>query len=188
MTILNLVLIVLLLSFIPITFLAVRTYMKYRGTRVITCPETKMPAAVRVDKGHAAATTATGEPELRLESCSRWPEKEHCGQECLSQIAASPEECLVRNMLVRWYEAASCALCGKKIGKILWSEHKPALLTPDRKTIEWDDVAPETLPTVLATHQRVCWNCHIANTFRAEHPGLAVDRPERPASPVHRAS
>jgi hypothetical protein len=185
MTILNLVLVVLLLSFIPIAFMAVRAYFRYRGTRVITCPETKMPAAVRVDKGHVAATTASGEPELRLESCSRWPEKEHCGQECLSQIAEAPEACLVRNMLVHWYAGASCALCNKAIGPVLWSEHKPALLTPDRKTIEWDDIPPETLPTVMATHKRVCWNCHVANTFRDQFPGLAVDRP---APPVRRAS
>ena len=25
----------------------------------------------------------------------------------------------------------------------------------------------------------VCWNCHVAPTFRREHPGLVVDRTNR---------
>jgi len=43
-----------------------------------------------VDEGHAAATTALGDPELRLKGCSHWPEREQCGQECLSQIESAP--------------------------------------------------------------------------------------------------
>jgi len=177
MTLLKLVLVALVLSSIPMIFIAVRTYLRYRGTRLITCPETKMPAAVRVDKGHAATTTAAGDPELRLESCTRWPEKKHCGQECISQIEAAPEGCLVRNILVHWYDGASCALCGKKIA-IHWGDNKPALLTPERKTIEWDEVRPETLPAVLATHGRVCWSCHVANTFHDQFPDLVTERPK----------
>lgn len=185
MTILNVFLAVLLLSFIPAIFVAVRAYLKYRGTRLITCPETRMPAAVRVDKGHAAATTAVGEPDLRLASCTRWPEREHCGQECLSQIEAAPEECLVRSILVHAYDGASCALCGEEIGEIHWGDNKPALMTPDRKTIEWDEIPPETLPAVLATHPKICWNCYVAKTFHDQFPGLVT---ERRASPARRAS
>ena len=39
-----------------------------------------------------AASALLGPPELRLTACSRWPEKAGCGQPCLSQIAASPQE------------------------------------------------------------------------------------------------
>jgi len=180
MTLFYIVLAVLLLSCIPVLFLALRTYLRYRGTRVVTCPETCNPVAVRVNKGHAAATTALGEPQLRLESCTRWPEKEHCGQECLAQIEAAPADCLVRNILARWYEGGACELCGQKIGAIHWADHKPALLSPERKTIEWGEVPPETLPAVLATHQRVCWNCHVAKTFHDRYPDLVTERPARP--------
>lgn len=176
MTLLKLVLVALVLSSIPMIFIAVRTYLRYRGTRLITCPETKAPAAVRVNKGHAATTTAAGEPELRLESCTRWPEREHCGQECISQIEAAPESCLVRNILLRAYQGASCELCGKKI-EIHWGDNKPALLTPGRdRTIEWDEIRPETLPAVLATHGRVCWSCHVAKTFHDRFPDLVTER------------
>ena len=168
-----------LLSLIPVAWVALRAYRRFRGTRVITCPETGCAAAVEVDKGHAAATYAIGEPDLRLTSCSRWPEREGCGQECLSQIEASPEGCLVRNMLIEWYQGSTCAFCREQIPEIHWSDHKPALVTPDGATIEWHEVRPEDLPRVFATHQRVCWNCHIAQTFRAKFPGLAVERPEK---------
>ncbi len=169
--------VLLLLSLGPMAWVALRAYRRFRGTRVITCPETGCAAAVEVDEKHAAATSAVGETELRLSSCSRWPEREGCGQECLSQIEASPEGCLVRNMLVEWYRGSDCAFCRKEIPEIHWSDHKPALRTPEGRTIEWSDVRPEDLPRVLATHERVCWNCHIAQTFRAKFPGLAVERP-----------
>ena len=82
-------------------------------------------------------------------------------------------------MLIEWYQGSTCAFCREQIPEIHWSDHKPALVTPDGKTIEWHEVRPEDLPRVFATHQRVCWNCHIAQTFRTTFPGLAVERPEQ---------
>ena len=38
----------------------------------------------------------------------------------------------------------------------------------------------EKLQEVLATHWPVCWNCHVAETFRREHPELVAHRPETP--------
>jgi len=176
-TLFTLVGVLFVFSLIPLVWFFGRSYRKYRGTRVITCPETGCPEAVEVDARHAAATSAAGETELRLTSCSRWPERQGCGQECLAQIEAAPAECLVRNMLVDWYRDSKCAFCQREIPEINWSDHKPALLTPDRLTIEWQEVRPEDLPRVLATHQQVCWDCHIAQSFRAQFPGLAIDRP-----------
>jgi len=93
-------------------------WLKYRGRRVITCPENHRPAGVVVNAGHAAATALGKAPELRLSSCSRWPERAGCGQECLAQVAASPEDCLVRNILTRWYAGKVCASCGRPMGEI----------------------------------------------------------------------
>lgn len=171
-----------LLSLIPLTFLGVRAYRRYRGKRVIVCPETCAPAAVELDAGHAALSDLLGTADLRLRSCSRWPEREDCGQECLAQIEAAPEDCLVRAILTKWYRGQHCALCGRDVSDIAWSEHKPALMSPDRRTMEWDEIAPEDLPRVLETHYRVCWDCHIAESFRARHPDLIVE------DPLHRAA
>jgi len=156
------------------------TFFRYRGARVITCPENHQPAGVQVDAGHAAATALGAAPQLRLSTCSRWPEKAGCGQECLRQIEASPEDCLVRNILVSWYARKNCAMCGKPIGEIHLVEQKPALLTPERVTVEWREVAPEKLLGVLETARPVCFSCHLATTFARQHPDLAIDR-SRPA-------
>jgi hypothetical protein len=153
-----------------------RTYAKFRGARVITCPETNAPAGVVVNARHAAATALHKFPELRLQSCSRWPERGDCGQECLRQIEATPEDCLVRNVLTRWYSGKYCCFCKQPLGEIRWAEHKPALMSPSGKTLEWGEVHSEDVFHVLKTHRAVCWRCHIVQTFCREHPELILDR------------
>jgi hypothetical protein len=151
-------------------------YLRYRGDRVITCPENRQPAGVTVDAGHMLLTTLEGKRDLRLKTCSRWPAHQSCGQECLRQIEASPEDCLVRHILTQWYEGKTCALCGNPIGEIQWAEHKPALLNAEHKTIRWQDVPAEKAPEVLASHQAVCWNCYGVNSMINGAPGTG-DRP-----------
>ena len=56
-------------------------------------------------------------------------------------------------------------------------DHAPALLGPDFRTTEWKGIRPEQLPEIFSTRQPVCWNCHIAETFRRLHPELVTDRP-----------
>jgi len=151
-------------------------WIKYRGDRLITCPENQHPAGVRVAAGHAAATALGRRPELRLSSCSRWPEKAGCGQECLKQIEASPEDCLVRNILTQWYAGKVCAVCGRPIGEIHVAGSQPALRGPDQKTVEWKQVSADKLVDVLAASDPVCFACHMANLLVREHPDLVVDR------------
>jgi hypothetical protein len=151
-------------------------FLRYRGKRVITCPETREPAGVEVDAAHAAFTAMGRFPDLRLKSCSRWPEREDCGQECLLQVELSPRDCLVRNMLLDWYAGKHCVSCGRRFNEIHLLDHKPALLSPGGKTVTWNDVSPEQVPSVLATHFPACWDCHITETFCREHPEMIVDR------------
>jgi hypothetical protein len=155
---------------------AVGAYFALRGERIITCPETHRPAAVEVAAGKAALKTFTGTQSVRLKDCSRWPEKRNCDQACLHQIEESPGECLVWNIVTRWYEGKSCAYCKRPFGHINWHEHRPALKGPDGKTVQWTEVEAQHLPDVLATHQPVCWDCHIAESLRRQHPELVTDR------------
>jgi hypothetical protein len=152
-------------------------YRKFRGNRIISCPENHQPAAVRVAAGKAAVEAMVGAPHLRLSDCSRWPEMADCGQECLSQIQEAPKACLVSNIVNRWYEGMTCVYCHKPFGEIHWHDHPPALINKRRKTILWNEVPLEKLQQTLATHWPVCWNCHIAETFRRQHPELVTDRP-----------
>ena len=70
---------------------AARFYFKLRGERIITCPETEKPEAVKVAAASLAVRRFVGLPELRLEDCSRWPEREGCGQDCLREVEPDPE-------------------------------------------------------------------------------------------------
>jgi hypothetical protein len=163
---------------------AVKSYMKWRGTRVIICPESRQPAGVEVDAGHAALL-APIHSSLRLKDCSRWPKRSDCGQECLHDIEASSEDCLLRNILAKWYEGKKCALCGKPFGEINWLDRKPALMVPGKPSCEWGEIRPEEVWNVLAIATPVCWNCHIAESFRRRYPELVVDRPWKPGE-AHR--
>jgi hypothetical protein len=171
---------VVLSVFFLLLWAAATAYLKFRGMRLVNCPETKETAAVEVDAKHAAFTASIGERGLRLKDCSRWPERQDCGQECLGQIVSAPEDCLVRNILKNWYEGKTCVFCGKTLGGIDWLDHKPALLSSDRVTLEWNEIPAEKVPAVLQTHKPVCWDCHIAETFRRRYPELVVDRPWKP--------
>lgn len=155
---------------------SLRSYFKLRGKRLVTCPETNRPAAVAIDAQRAAREPIVGSPHLRLSECSRWPERQCCGQECLRQIELAPEDCLVRNIVTRWYEGKKCAYCGRLIHEVEWLGHKPALMNAEQKTVYWDSVPAEKLPEVFASYAPVCWDCHITETFRREHPELVVDR------------
>ncbi|MEW5982671.1 MAG: hypothetical protein AB1806_09910 [Acidobacteriota bacterium] len=155
----------------------VREYVRMRGDRVVTCPENEQIVAVQVDAGYAARTAVAGRERLRLESCTRWPEKAGCGQECLRQIEDQPEDCLVKTQVTRWYAGKACALCGRALGQLEWAEHKPALMNPDGVTVMWSDVKPETIYEVFDSHAPICWDCHIAETFRRTRPDLVIDNP-----------
>jgi hypothetical protein len=144
-------------------------WLKFRGDRAVRCPENHRPAGVRVDAWHAAGG-------LRLNACSRWPEKAGCGQECLAEIAAAPEDSLVRTIAARWYQGKHCAVCSIEIGAVEWGPSEPALILSDRSTVQWKDVSADRLTETLETALPVCFACHIANTLVREHPELAIQR------------
>jgi hypothetical protein len=155
---------------------AVRDYFSYRGKRIVTCPETHRPEAVEVNAKEAAVGTFLYEPTFRLRDCSRWPERQDCGQECLKQVEIDPQNCLVWNMVAKWYEGKVCVFCRKQFDPLRHLDHAPALLTPEHTTLEWKRVRPQDLPEIFATHRPVCWNCHVTETFRRLHPELVVNR------------
>ena len=152
----------------------------YRGTRLVACPETKTPAAVKIDALRAAFTLFGDEPgRLRLADCSRWPEKADCGQECLGEVERDGESCMVRNLVASWYRNQPCVFCAKRIPEVTWSEHRPALLAPGGLTVSWMDVKPENLPDVFSTHKPVCWDCHVVQSVVRERPDVVTVRPDR---------
>jgi len=156
---------------------AIRAYLRYRGKMLFTCPETGKAVVVKVAAGEAARSSLIGRQSLKLANCSRWPERQDCGQECVGQLGADPENCLVWTKVADWYRGRECAYCHKTFGELHWHDRRPALIGPDLKTVQWSEVSPEKLPEIFETHLPVCWSCHIAQTFRREHPERVVDRP-----------
>jgi hypothetical protein len=156
--------------------LAFRTYLRYRGQRLVTCPETHQPAAVHVNAAKAMTATLIGKQEVRLDQCSRWPEKRNCGQECLGEVNADPQQCLVWNIVADWYKGKSCAYCQRPFGEIHWHDRHPGLLSPEHVIKQWNEVPAEQLPEIFRTHMPVCWNCYVAETFRRQNPDKVLDR------------
>jgi hypothetical protein len=71
----------------------IRVYFRFRGTRVVTCPETHQAAVVEVAaRSMGMQAILDKDPCLRLRECSRWPMRGGCGQDCLRQIEARPSE------------------------------------------------------------------------------------------------
>ena len=170
---------VLLAAGLAVVVLAVRlatVWARNRGERAITCPENQQAAGVRVNERHAAWTGLSGSPELRLSACTRWPERAGCGQQCLAQIAAAPDGCLVRNILAEWYRGKKCAHCGQEFTEVEWAVQKPALLSANKISMEWSQVPADRLRETLETALPVCFACHMANTLVREHPDLVADR------------
>ena len=70
--------------------IAMDAYLRLRGPRVVTCPETQAPAEVDLDAGFGALTALSGRPSLRVQQCEHWhdPQSRSCAQSCLQGIDA----------------------------------------------------------------------------------------------------
>ncbi len=62
-------------------------FADFRKPKEVICPDNGELAQVKVDATYAAMTSAVGMNRLRLDGCSRWPERGGCNQRCLSQMA-----------------------------------------------------------------------------------------------------
>ena len=132
-------------------------------------------------RGPRRRLSGIGEPDLpHRGSCSRWPEQRHCGQRCLSRRSRPLRPSAVRAddtrpVVPEINTAASAAIATS--ARSTGCNYKPALLTPNRKMVEWAEITPEMLPGgALETHQRVCWRCHVVEAVARAFPGFRGDR------------
>ena len=159
---------------------AVRIWTRLRGGRVVTCPETGRPAGVQIDVGHAVATGLVEHaPAIRLSSCARWPERGRGQEPCIDE-AQDPGRSAAA-LVSRALTGKPCVYCGQPIANPSFLDHYAALRRKDGTTGEWPDGATAELPAALADGEPVCWNCHVAETFRRTYPELVTDRPWRRA-------
>ena len=164
--------------------IALATWIRLRGTLVVTCPETQMPAAVKIDIGHAAATAVWEKADLKVAACSRWPGRLGCDELCLAQIAASPGGTRARTMARRFFEGKRCAICQRLIDPPGATTLQPGLMNPvSHEAMTWDDVPAQNLPDAFATRRPICSNCTLAESFRQRFYDRVTDRAPRPGSP-----
>ena len=154
-------------------------WWKFRGRRLVTCPENQRPAGVRLDSSRAALGGLLHAPKLELAECTRWPEKAGCGQECLREIESRPDGCLVRNIVLEWYAGKECCSCGRPFGAIPAAAAQPAVLCADKTSVEWSEIPVDRLRDILAAGKPICFACHMANRMVREHPDLITDRSPR---------
>jgi hypothetical protein len=154
-----------------------RELVKLSGNMLVTCPETRKPAAVKVASGRAAAAAVVGRQHVELKSCSRWPQRDDCDQACLGELILDPASHAVWMIAAKWYQGKSCAFCGRPISPLSHLDHAPGLIAYDGQIIEWPRLEPESLPQAFESARPVCWNCTVVESFRKEHPELVVERP-----------
>jgi hypothetical protein len=70
----------------------IRVYIKFRGARLVTCPETREAAVVEVAAKSVGMQAIWDKRCLQLSECSCWPLRKGCRQECLRQIEARPTD------------------------------------------------------------------------------------------------
>lgn len=176
-------LIAIAVTAIGIGVVYVRSYLEYRGKRVVTCPETKLPVGVEIEAGRAARGALIDNPCYVISSCTRWPERAGCDQACAPEVEASPRETLARTLVALWYDDHPCIYCGKQIEDLGGGAGIPALRGPDGELREWNAVPVEQLPELFRNAVAVCASCDVVESFRRQFPELVVER-RRPVEPA----
>jgi len=143
------------------------------GERLVTCPETNQPASVQIDVA-LAVTSESGSAPAPLEPCSKSAERGACNEPCPE--AAYLPEASASSVVKEWARGRTCAMCRGPVIESWFAGHHIALLEPTGMTREWVDVGADRLALALATSLPLCWNCHVAATFRRMHPDLVTDR------------
>lgn len=158
--------------------LAIAAYFRMRGTRIVTCPESKQPAAVTVDAARSALGRVFDPSDVEISTCSRWPGRPECAQACATEIAREPGRTTAFQLMSEWYAGKPCAICNRPIPPLSHFALEAGLMDASSPgvTIAWVDVPAQQLPAMLGTHLPVCSSCHLMSWFQREHPELVVDR------------
>jgi hypothetical protein len=171
----------ILLVALPIG-ISLQAYFRNRGRRKVVCPDNHEPVTVEVDSKFALATALKGEEHERLQSCSRWPEKGDCGQECLAQVNPSPEN--LERLLQKWYHGKTCAICERPLTPADWRRSRLALLNEKQKLFELRHMHLDQVPSALDQMVPLCWNCHQEERARQAEPPRKLKGDRRKFGPL----
>jgi len=148
--------------------LSLQTYFQNRGRQPVMCPQNGEPVDVEVDNKFGFWTALRGQEHSRLASCTRWPEKGDCGQECLAQVDPSPEN--VERLMIGWYKGKVCAICLRGITPSDWRRGRLGWLDAQHKLVELRQVNLRQLQSALQEMRPLCWICHQEERVRQAIP------------------
>ena len=148
--------------------LSLQSYFQNRGRQPAICPENGESVDVEVDNEYSFWTALRGQEHSRLKSCTRWPEKGDCGQECLAQVDPSPEN--VERLMLGWYKGKQCAICTRAITPSDWRRGRLAWLDEQHKLVELRQVNLRQLQSALEEMHPLCWTCHQEERGRQAVP------------------
>jgi hypothetical protein len=157
----------LLVTGLPVA-LSLQTYFQNRGRQLVSCPENGAPVDVEVDNKFGFWTALRGQEHSRLASCTRWPEKGDCGQDCLAQVDPSPEN--VERLMLGWYKGRVCAICVCGITPSDWRRGRLGWLDAQHKLVELRQVNLKQLQSALQEMRPLCWICHQEERVRQAAP------------------
>lgn len=157
---------------LPLTA-TLRTYFDNRGRRRVICPTDHQRAAVEIDPKFALQTAMRGREESRVQTCSHWPEKGTCGQECLAQVEATPDS--LERLFTRWFDGKPCSICSRTLTPADWRFGRVGFLSEEGKLVGLRQIDFTDLGVMDDPKRPLCWSCHQQEKQRqakAVHIGL----------------
>lgn len=135
-------------SFWRLLGLGARGIVRRRGrTTVVICPAMKLPAEVGLD------------PDLHMESCSRWPELQSCSESCMAQVQFSAEDL---NDFAARCEGKKCASCGAALTRDDWYKSRLAALETTTGAPKIPAVVRPSFFSIPETSDPICSACYGA--------------------------
>jgi len=94
-----------------------------------------------------------------------------------SHAVTSRHDHATNELLKRFFDGKSCAICKKPLPPVHRTGLKPGLLNPaTHETHSWDQIPNGTAPSALESQLPLCPACQVAESFRQRFPDHVVDR------------
>jgi hypothetical protein len=145
-----------------------QTYFKNRGRRPVVCPDDDQCAQVVVDNKFVLQAAMRGKEQMRVKSCTHWPQNEQCGQECLVQVDATSEN--IDRLLTRWLGGKSCNACGRLLTPADWRFGRLGFFNEQFKLVELRQIDLDEIGSVPEPTRPLCWSCHQQEKQRQTQP------------------
>lgn len=79
--------------------------------------------------------------------------------------------------LKHFFDGKQCSCCGRSIPAVHVGEPRPGLRNvKTHEAVGWDDIPAADLSAALESHEPLCSDCVVTETFRRQHPELVVER------------